>query len=68
MWDLHGPGLEPVSPALAGGFFFFLNKFTLFYFILFLFVAALGLRCCTWAFLWLWQAGATLCHGAQASH
>ena len=21
MWDLPGPGLEPVSPALAGGFF-----------------------------------------------
>ena len=20
MWDLHGPGLEPVFPALAGGF------------------------------------------------
>ena len=20
MWDLLGPGLEPVSPALAGGF------------------------------------------------
>ena len=20
MWDLTGPGLEPVSPALAGGF------------------------------------------------
>ena len=20
MWDLRGPGLEPVSPALAGGF------------------------------------------------
>ena len=20
MWDLHGPGLEPVSPALTGGF------------------------------------------------
>ena len=20
MWDLPGPGLEPVSPALAGGF------------------------------------------------
>ena len=19
-WDLHGPGIEPVSPALAGGF------------------------------------------------
>ena len=23
MWDLPGPGLEHVSPALAGGFFFF---------------------------------------------
>ena len=23
MWDLPRPGLEPVSPALAGGFFFF---------------------------------------------
>ena len=23
MWDLPGPGLEPVSPALAGRFFFF---------------------------------------------
>ena len=23
MWDLPGPGLEPMSPALAGGFFFF---------------------------------------------
>ena len=23
MWDLPGPGLEPVSPALPGGFFFF---------------------------------------------
>ena len=21
MWDLPGPGLEPTSPALAGGFF-----------------------------------------------
>ena len=20
MWDLPGPGIEPVSPALAGGF------------------------------------------------
>ena len=20
MWDLSGPGIEPVSPALAGGF------------------------------------------------
>ena len=23
MWDLAEPGLEPMSPALAGGFFFF---------------------------------------------
>ena len=43
MWDLHGPGLELVSPALAGGFFFFLI-------FIYLFVAALGLRCCMWAF------------------
>ena len=21
MWDLPGPGVEPMSPALAGGFF-----------------------------------------------
>ena len=21
MWDLPGPGIEPMSPALAGGFF-----------------------------------------------
>ena len=21
MWDLSGPGIEPMSPALAGGFF-----------------------------------------------
>ena len=21
MWDLPGPGIEPVSPALTGGFF-----------------------------------------------
>ena len=24
MWDLPGPGIEPVPPAMAGGFFFFL--------------------------------------------
>ena len=33
-----------MSPVLAGGFFFL--KFILFY----LFLAALGLRCCVWAF------------------
>ena len=56
MWDLPSPGLEPVSPALAGRFSttappgkpltFFFNKI---YFIC-LFLAALGLRCCTRAF------------------
>ena len=25
MWDLLGPGMELLSPTLAGGFFFFLN-------------------------------------------
>ena len=60
MWDLPGPELEPMSPALAGGFFFF------FFFILF--SAALGLRCCAGAFLWLQLAGATLSCGVQPSH
>ena len=44
MWDLLGPGLEPVSPALAGGFFF------LFFNFIYLFLAALHLCCCTRAF------------------
>ena len=39
----------------------YINLFTLF-------LAALGLRCCMQAFLWLWRAGATLRCGAQASH
>ena len=49
MWDLPGPGIKPISPALAGGvFFFFLSldlkkKKNLF-------LAVLGLFCCTWAF------------------
>ena len=58
MWDLPGPGLEPVSPALAGGFlttappgkspylvflFFFYKFIYLFYY---LFLAALVLHCC----------------------
>ena len=65
MWDLPGPGLEPVSAALAGGFLttappgkptsHFLNiilQSTLKknFFNLFLFLAALGLRCCSRAF------------------
>ena len=51
MWDLPRPGLKLVSPASAGGLpttappgkpliLFFFN----------LFLAALGLRCCAWAF------------------
>ena len=51
----------------GGEEFFCFYKFI--YFILFiLFLAALGLHCCTWAFLWLWRAGATLRCGAQSSH
>ena len=59
MRDLPGPGLEPMSPALAGGFlttapprksrcysfFFFFN-----YLIIYLFMAVLGLRFCARAF------------------
>ena len=41
---------------------FFLN------FLFILFLAALGLRCCVQAFLWLRRAGATLRCGARASH
>ena len=55
MWDPPRPGLEPVSPALAGGsltaappgkphFFFFLILF------IYLFMAVLGLRFCARAF------------------
>ena len=49
VWDLPGPGLEPVSPALAGGFFFFLS-FLKKKNYLFIYLAALGLRCCARAF------------------
>ena len=31
MWDLPRPGLEPASPALVGGFFFFLINFIYLY-------------------------------------
>ena len=54
MWDLPRPGLKPVSlhwqadsqPLRHQGSprLFFLYKF------IYLFLAALGLRCCTWAF------------------
>ena len=42
IWDLPGPGVEPVSLSLAGRSFFLKN------FIYFL--AMLGLHCCMWAF------------------
>ena len=64
MWDLPGPGLEPVSLALAGGFLttappgkpkpnklffsFFFLKEFLYFYYLFL--AVLGLRFCARAF------------------
>ena len=46
-------------------FFVFFNKF-IYYFILFL--AALGLRCCTWTFSSCGDRGATLRCGVRASH
>ena len=42
-----GPGLETVSPALAGGVIFLIFKKI---FKFYLFLAALGLRCCARAF------------------
>ena len=62
MWDLPRPGLEPVSPALAGRFpttappgkplntFFIYYFYFLNLFIYYLFLAVLGLHCCMWAF------------------
>ena len=55
MWDLPGPGLEPMSPALARGFLTTAQPgkpspwFVFFFFFIFL-LAALGLHCCAWAF------------------
>ena len=43
-------------------------KVFLIYKFIYLFLAALGLRCCVRAFLWLRRAGATLRCGARASH
>ena len=48
MWDLPRPGLEPMSPALAGRFFFFfyfINLFILFiyFWLCWVFVAVRGL-------------------------
>ena len=59
MWDLPGPGIEPVSPELAGGFFYL--------FILFIY-GCVGSSFLYEGFLQLRQAGATLHCGARASH
>ena len=58
MWDLPRPGIELISPALAGGFLTAaapgksLCLFVFFFLILFiyLFMAVLGLRFCVRAF------------------
>ena len=42
MWDPPRPGLEPMSPVLAGGFFFFFK-----YLFIYLFLAASSLSCGT---------------------
>ena len=49
VWDLPGTGLEPVSPALAGGFLTTEPPGKPLLFI-YLFLAALGLRCCVQVF------------------
>ena len=55
MWDLPGPGLEPVSPALAGGFLTTVppgksqSRLLKILFIYLFIVAAPGLSCGTWA-------------------
>ena len=42
MWDLGGPGLEPVSPALTGRFFFFIFYF-IYFWLCWVFVSVRGL-------------------------
>ena len=58
MWDLPGRGLEPVSLALAGGLtttappgkpMVIFYKLFLKIYLIYLFFAVLGLRCCAWA-------------------
>ena len=50
MWDPPRSGLEPVSPALAGGFFFFLDVGGRSLLINLFIFAVLGLRFCVRAF------------------
>ena len=76
MWDLPRPGIEPMSPALAGRFLttvppgqsqfstFFLLQI---YLLIFIF-GCVGSSLLHVGFLQLQPAGATLCCGAWASH
>ena len=58
--NLHWTGEPPHPQHIL--LLLFLNIF------IYLFLAALGVCCCAWAFLDLWPAGATLRCGARASH
>ena len=71
MWDLPRAGLEPMSPALAGGFLttappgkpkalFFKNIY------LFIHLVTLGLSCSRWA-PQLWRTGSSLVVGRRLS-
>ena len=81
MWDLPGPGLEPVSPALAGGFlttvppgkpmdssFFFFFKLFIYYLFIILIFGCVGASFLCVGFLQLRRVGATLHRGARACH
>ena len=82
MWDLPRPGLEPVSPALAGRFsttappgkppLLHLKKFffnlLIFYLLIYIFSGCVGSSLLRTGFLKLQQAGAALHGGARASH
>ena len=48
MWNTPGPGIEPMSPALAGGFLSTVPSGNSFFKILFIYLAAPGLSCSTW--------------------
>ena len=74
MWDLPGPGLEPMSPALAGEFLTTVPSgksqrrvFFKIFIYLFILSCAGSLFLCQ-GFLLLRQVGATLHRGARASH
>ena len=54
--------------GIAKVFFFFFFLINLFYFIYLLFLAALGLRCCTRDFSSCHERGSTLHCGARSSH